>query len=159
MNQWWSNLNTRERLILIAASLLVSVLLIDSFVVEEIRIKNQALNEQIEQARDDLEWMQQAVYRLPQQKQAATKVISGRVVTFVDQQITRMGLKQQMQQMTPLQDHSVRVKLADVEFDKLLRFFNAIDGAILIEEVRLIPSDQKGLVNVSLVLSNGSGPA
>jgi len=159
MNQWWSNLNTRERLILIAASLVITVLLVDSFLVEQVRVKNQALNEQITQAEEDLEWMQQAVFRLPQQKQAVTKIISGRVVTFVDQQITRMGLKQQMQQMTPLQDHSVRVKLADVEFDKLLRFFNAIEGSILIEEVRLIPSEQKGYVNVSLVLSNGSGPA
>ena len=101
--------------------------------------------------------MHQAVFRLPQQKQSVSKIISGRVVTFVDQQITRMGLKTQMQQMTPVQDHSVRVKLADVEFDKLLRFFNAIEGAVLIEEVRLIPAEQKGYVNVSLVLSNGSG--
>ncbi len=133
------------------------MLLVDSFLIEEYRVKNQALNEQISQAQEDLEWMQQAVFRLPQQNQSANKIISGRVVTFVDQQITRMGLKTQMQQMTPVQDHSVRVKLADVEFDKLLRFFNAIEGAVLIEEVRLIPAEQKGYVNVSLVLSNGSG--
>ncbi len=157
MNLWWSSLNTRERLILIAAGLLVSMLLVDSFLIEEYRVKNEALNEQITQAKEDLEWMHQAVFRLPQQKQSVSKIISGRVVTFVDQQITRMGLKPQMQQMTPVQDHSVRVKLADVEFDKLLRFFNAIEGAVLIEEVRLIPAEQKGYVNVSLVLSNGSG--
>ena len=42
MNLWWSSLNTRERLILIAAGLLVSMLLVDSFLIEEYRVKNEA---------------------------------------------------------------------------------------------------------------------
>jgi hypothetical protein len=57
--------------------------------------------------------------------------------------------------MTPVQDHSARLRLSDVEFNKLLKFFTAIEGSIFIQEVRLLPTDVDGFVNVSLVLSNG----
>jgi type II secretory pathway component PulM len=157
MNQWWGNLNTRERLILLVAGLIGIIIVLDSLVIEEYRVKNETLDEQIALAKDDLEWMREAVQRLPDTKPGNTKIIAGRVVSFIDQQINRMGLKQQMQQMTPIQDHSVRVKLTEVEFGKLLNFFNAIEGAVIIEEVRLIPSEQKGFVDVSLVVRNASG--
>ena len=156
MSNWWGNLNLREQLILAVAGLIGLVILLDSLVIQQFRLKSEQLEEQIEQARDDLEWMRQAVLRLPQQGKASHKINSGKVVTFVDQQINRLGLKQSMQQMTPIEDHSVRVRLSDVEFDQLLKFINAIDGSVFIQELRLLPADNQGFVNVSFVLGNGS---
>ena len=47
----------------------------------------------------------------------------------------------------------MRLRLADVEFNKLLRFFSRIDGLVSIDEARILPADREGLVNVSLVVS------
>jgi len=156
MRTWWQNLNIRERIILYVAGLVVLFILLDSFVIQQYSLKNQQLVEQIEQSKDDLEWMKQAVFRLPASNKKTSKIMSGRVVTFLDQQLGKQGLKKNMQQMTPIQKHSARLRLSEVEFNKLLKFLAAIQGSVNIDEVRLLPSDKNGFVNVSLVVSNGS---
>lgn len=156
MNSWWSGLNFRERVILTVASLIALFIVLDTLVLAEFRSKVQQLDEQIEQAKEDLVWMRQAVNRLPTDNKNTRKVKSGRIVTFLDQQITRQGLKKNMQQMTPIQEYSARLRLAEVDFNKLLKFFTAIQGSVTIDEVRLLPTDNHGFVNVSLVVSNGS---
>lgn len=156
MGNWWGNLNLREQLVLSIAGLIGVVILLDSLVIQPYRSGYQQMDERVVQAEDDLKWMQQAVLRLPQRTGVSRKISSGKVVSFIDQQINRLGLKSSMQQMTPIEDHSARIRLSDVEFDKLLRFFNAIDGSVFIQEIRLLPTDKKGFVDVSLVLGNGS---
>lgn len=155
--QWWHNLAWRERLILGVAAILVSFVLIDTLVLQPFRVSRQQIEEDLQQAQDDLEWMRSAVNRLPSQGANKQKIHAGRVITFLDQQISRQGLKKNMQQMTPIQDHSARLRLSDVEFSRLMQFFSAISGSILVQEVRILPADKPGLVNVSLVVSNGQG--
>ncbi len=157
MMQWWQGLALRERLILLAAALVLGFVLTDSLLLQPLQMKRQQISENLQQARDDLAWLRSAVNRLPAAGSNKQKVHAGRVITFLDQQISRQGLKQNMQQMTPIQDHSARLRLSDVEFSKLLRFFSAISGSILVKEVRILPADEAGKVNVSLLVSNGQG--
>ena len=157
MKAWWENLNNRERLMVSAVVLVVVFVLVDSLIIEGFRLKNQQLEEQVAQAKEDLAWMQQAVHRLPKGKMSQKQVVAGRIVSYVDQQVTRQGLKDKMQQMTPIQDHSVRLRLEDIRFDKLLAFLSQFDGAVIIQEVRILPAEQQGLVNVTLMVSNGRG--
>ncbi|MCP4077394.1 MAG: type II secretion system protein M [Gammaproteobacteria bacterium] len=157
MNSWWQGLQLREKLILAIAGLIVVAVLVDSLILQEFRSSFDSLDEQVEQANDDLSWMKQAVLRLPDKKKKTQKIKSGRVITYISQQVNRQGLKANMQQMTPIQNHSARLRLSDVEFTRLLKFFSAIDGSILIQEVRLLPTNTEGFVNVSMVLSNGQG--
>jgi|GEM_PF-632096 len=155
MREWWQTLNVRERVLLAAVAIVALFVLIDSMIVETYRLKSGNLAEQLEQARDDLQWMQTAVHRLPsaQGGQPRQPRFSGRIVSYVDQQIQRHGLKDQMLQMSPIQDHSVRVSLQDVAFARLLNFLSQIDGTVIIEEARILPADSPGLVNVSLVIA------
>ncbi len=157
MNSWWQGLQLREKLILAIAGLIVVAVLVDSLILQEFRSSFDSLDEQVEQANDDLSWMKQAVLRLPDKKKKTQKIKSGRVITYISQQVNRQGLKANMQQMTPIQNHSARLRLSDVEFTRLLKFFSAIDGSILTQEVRLLPTNTEGFVNVSMVLSNGQG--
>lgn len=154
MKSWWSNLNLREQIILAIAGVIGIVIVLDSLVIDGYRLKSNQLEEQIEQAKDDLNWMQQAVHRIPMQKAGKSRAVTGRVVTFVDRQITKLGLKKQMQQMTPIKNHSVRIRLSEISFNQLLKFFSTIEGSAIIEEVRILPADKQGYVNVSLVVSN-----
>ena len=153
MKEWWNRISIREQAIVGIAGLIALVVILDGLVVTPYHLHSQQLDEQISQAREDLGWMQQAVRRLPRQNSQAARQISGRLVTFIDGQISRAGLKQSMQQMTPIQDNSVRLRLADVEFNQLLRFFSSLDGLVMIDEARILPSDQPGQVSVNLVVS------
>ncbi len=139
------------------AGLVAILIAFDSFVFEEFRLKYQQIDEQVEQAQQDLSWMKQAVKQLPTQKGASRQVNPGRVVSYIDKQISRQGLKKNMQQMTPIKNHSARLRLSEVEFSKLLKFFAAIEGSVTLEEVRLLPTDNSGYVNASLLISNGEG--
>jgi len=158
MIEFWQKREPRERWVLIAAALVLSYILIDTLLLQPFKLHQARVADQLEQAQDDLDWMRQAITRLPPANSKPRKVVAGRVITFLDQQITRQGLKSNMQQMTPIQQHSARLRLTDVEFSHLLRFFSAIAGSINIEEIRILPADEAGLVNVSLVLSNGQEP-
>ena len=155
MKIWWDSLNFREQLLLSVVAIIALFILVDTLLLEQYRIQNQQLIEKTDQAAEDLEWMRQAVTRLPTGSVTSKKIISGRVVTFVDQQITRQGLKKNMLQMTPIQNHAVRLRLSDIKFDELLTFFSTLEGSVLIEEVRILPADKPGVVNASLVVSNG----
>ena len=157
MNSWWTGLAFRERVILIVAGLIALIISLDTLVLQGFSLQSQQLDEKIEQAKEDLNWMRVAVNRLPTEKKATKNIQPGRIVNFIDQQITHQGLKKNMLQMTPVKEHSARLRLSDVEFNKLLTFFTAIEGSVLIKEVRLIPTDTDGFVNVSLVVSNGRG--
>lgn len=157
MRAWWENLNNRERLMVLAVVLVAVFVLLDSLVIEGFRIKNQQLEEQVAQAEEDLAWMRQAVHRIPKGNAPQKQVVTGRIVSYIDQQVTRQGLKNRMRQMTPIQEHSVRLRLEDIRFDKLLGFLSQLDGAVIIQEVRILPADQQGLVNVSLMVSSGTG--
>ena len=153
MKDWWNSISLREQAIVAIAGLIALLVIIDSLLLTPYQINRERLDEQISQAQEDLGWMQQAVKRLPDQSSTGGKRISGRLVTFVDGQISGAGLKQSMQQMTPIDDNAVRLRLADVEFNKLLRFFSSIDGLVSIDAARILPADQQGLVDVSLVVS------
>ncbi|MDJ0834010.1 MAG: type II secretion system protein GspM [Gammaproteobacteria bacterium] len=152
MKEWWNRISTREQAIVAVAGLIALVVILDGLLLTPYRLHSQQLDEQISQAREDLGWMQQQVHRLPKQSQQGIRQISGRLVTFIDSQIVRAGLKQSMQQMTPIQDDAVRLRLADVEFNQLLRFFSSLDGLVRIDEARILPTDQPGQVGVSLVV-------
>ncbi len=155
MNNWWAGLNIRERIIVAVAGLIITVIAIDSLVLQPMSSSSENMDEKIVQARNDLEWMRSAVNRLPERSNQ-TKRNTDRIVSYIDKQISRQGLKKNLEQMTPIQNNSARLRMSNVDFTKLLSFFSVIDGAVFIDEVRLIPGESPGLVNVSLVISNGT---
>ena len=156
MRNWWSGLNFRERIILVIASLVAIVIGLDTLILQPMTSGSVKLDDKIAQAKDDLEWMRLAINRLPAQGTGSKKVTQERIVSYIDKQINRQGLKKNLEQMAPIQENSARLRLSDVEFTKLLSFISAIDGSVSIDEVRLLPTDNAGFVNVSMVISNGA---
>ncbi len=154
--QWWQNLQSRERLIVTLAAIILAYILLDTLFMQPLMEQRQQLGQKLAQAQDDLQWMRQAAQRLPRLNRNARPVLAGRVITFLDHQISSHGLKKSMQQMAPIGDNAARIRLSDVAFNRLLNFFNAVSGALVVEEVRILPTDKPGLVNVSMTLSNGT---
>ncbi len=156
MRTWWEGISLRERLIVIVASIAAFYVLLDLILIQPVLGQRQQLIEDVAQAREDLAWIQQAVQKIPSGSNSAAKALKGSIATYVDGQITRSGLKKNLQQMTPILKHSVRVRLSDVDFNKLLNFLLALEASIEIEEVRILPQSNSGVVNASLVLKNSN---
>ncbi len=154
MRTWWEGISLRERLIVIVASIVVLYVVLDLILIQPVLGQRQQLTEDVAQAKEDLLWMQQAIQKIPSGSTASSKPLRGSIATYVDGQITRSGLKKSLQQMTPILKHSVRVRLADVDFNQLLNFLLALDTAIEIDEVRILPQSDEGVVNASLILKD-----
>lgn len=156
MKDWWSGLNIRERIILVAGGLIAFVIIVDTLILQPVTSNTLQLDDKIAQAKDDLKWMRGAIDRLPAQGAITRTVSPERIISFIDNQINRQGLKKNLDQMAPVQSNSVRLRLSDVEFTRLMSFISSISGSVSIEEVRLLPTDSAGYVNVSMVVSNGA---
>ena len=154
MKTWWDGISLRERLIVVIASIVVLYVLLDVILIQPLLSHGQQVVEETAQAQEDLNWMQQAITRLPSGGSSAARSIKGSIATYIDGQITRAGLKKNLQQMTPILKHSVRVRLSDVDFNQLLNFLVALESSIVIEEVRILPQSDDGIVNASLILRN-----
>lgn len=156
MSDWWSGLQVRERIILAVAAVIGLLIVLDTLVFQPVSSSSAGLDEKIAQAKSDLEWMKSAIQRLPLKGSDRQKVRPDRIVSFIDKQINSQGLKKNLQQMAPIQDNSARLRLSEVEFSRLLRFLSALQGSVTIDEVRLLPGENAGFVNVSMVISNGA---
>lgn len=159
MKVWWDGISLRERLIVLAAGLVLIYILLDLVLIQPYQDKSELLKEQVVQAQEDLHWMQQAIQKLPNGSVKTSTGIRGSIVTYIDGLISRSGLKKNLQQMTPIQKNSVRVRLSDLEFNQLLKFLVALDNSILIEEIRILPQSGSGIVNASLILINSKAPS
>lgn len=150
---FWSSISLRERLILIAGIAVILILAVDALILVPYQSHQQNLKESIEQGRQDLSWMQNAVHRLPPSSGKVNK-LKGRLISFVDQQIGKAGMKKNMKQMTPVDQNMVRVRFSGVEFSKLLQLFNQMSGTVEIGEARILPEAKPGIVSASLVLTS-----
>ena len=154
MRAWWDGISLRERLIVIFASIVMLYVVLDLILIQPVLGQRQQLTEDVAQAKEDLLWMQQAVQKIPSGSSRSNKSLKGSIATYVDGQITRSGLKKNLQQMTPILKHSVRVRLADVDFNQLLNFLLSLESSIEIDEVRILPQSDEGVVNASLILKD-----
>jgi general secretion pathway protein M len=154
MRAWWDGISLRERLIVIFASIVFLYVVLDLILIQPVLGQRQQLTEDVAQAKEDLLWMQQAVQKIPSGRNRTNNSLKGSIATYVDGQITRSGLKKNLQQMTPILKHSVRVRLADVDFNQLLNFLLSLESSIEIDEVRILPQSNEGVVNASLILKD-----
>jgi general secretion pathway protein M len=154
MRAWWDGISLRERLIVIFASIVMLYVVLDLILIQPVLGQRQQLTEDVAQAKEDLLWMQQAVQKIPSGRNRTNNSLKGSIATYVDGQITRSGLKKNLQQMTPILKHSVRVRLADVDFNQLLNFLLSLESSIEIDEVRILPQSNEGVVNASLILKD-----
>ncbi len=82
----------RERLIVAGAGLVLLFILADVISQQVSTGESGDVEQQIRQAQNDLEWMQQAAARLPTQKSQNKRPVTGSLVNFINQLVTRLGL-------------------------------------------------------------------
>jgi len=157
MKQWWRGLQTREQWILITATLLLLLLGLHGLIWQPWQDARVQLEEEIAQRRDDLAWMQQAATRLPAgQRSGQTLRASGNLITMMNQLLVKARLRESMKQMKPVSEREVRLRFEKSSFDRLLRLLGEIERqGLSIRELRLLPGDESGRVNATLVVHRG----
>jgi type II secretory pathway component PulM len=154
MSELLARYSLREKLIVLAALVVVIVIGVHALVIEPYQQRVASLHEEIEQQRSDLVWMKSAVVRMPVSVQSsATTVISGTLVNFIDQAVRRQGLSEQLSQMSPIGADEIRMRYKEIDFNRLIDFIAEINSSGLeVQDMRIQPSEVPGIVDTHLVL-------
>ena len=144
----------REKTIVALALLVVIVIGSDALVIEPYLERVAALNQQIDQQRDDLAWMRAAVARLPAVGAINdSEAFSGTLANFIDQAVRSQGLSGQLSQMSPVGSDEIRMRYVDVDFNRLVGFIARVSSSGLeVKDLRITPADVAGIVDSNIVL-------
>ena len=155
MAEWLARYSPRERLIIYAAAAVLFVLLVHALVLEPYQTRKQALQDELEQQRSDLEWMRSAVARLPAGglTPANNAQINGTLANFVDQAVRQQGLSAQLASMSPVGNDIIRMRLSAVDFNRLVGFIARIySSGLQVQDIRITSTGTPGLVDSNIVL-------
>ena len=154
MNELIARLSPRERAIVVIAALVALGIAVHALVVEPYQLRVAELEDAIEQHRTDLAWMRSAVAGMPRGETAdAGASISGTLVNFINQAVSRQGLSQQLSQMSPIGDDEIRMRYNAVDFNRLVGFIAQVNSSGLeIKDLRISAADNPGVVDSSLIL-------
>ena len=144
----------REKAIVIAAVVIVVLLALHALIVEPYQAREAELREQIEQHREDLNWMRTAVARLPASGPSDNAAaISGTLANFIDQAVRTQGLSGQLSQMSPIGSDEIRMRYSGVDFNRLVRFIAQVNTSGLdVKDIRISAVEDPGIVDSSIVL-------
>jgi type II secretory pathway component PulM len=144
----------REKTIVALALLVVIVIGSDALVIEPYLERVAALNQQIDQQRDDLAWMRVAVARIPAAGVSNdSEAFSGTLANFIDQAVRSQGLSGQLSQMSPVGSDEIRMRYVDVDFNRLVGFIARVSSSGLeVKDLRITPADVAGIVDSNIVL-------
>ena len=155
MLDWIARLSGREQAILIIAFVVLLGIGLHGGLIEPYRLKQTALQDELEQRQADLSWMQTAVLQLrPASATASTQKIQGSLVNYLDRQVRQVGLTESLAQMSPLNDGEVRLRFRSADFAAYLRLIAQIsDAGLSIKDVQVTAIDNApGQINTNLIL-------
>jgi len=154
MFEFLDRYSAREKLIVGVALLVMTVIMLHAQVIEPYQLRLAELQDEIEQQRADLQWMKSAVARIPATASRSSAVeIDGTLANFIDQAVRRQGLTEQLSQMSPVGTDEIRMRYAEVDFNRLVGFIAQVNASGLeIKDIRISPGDDPGIVDCSLVL-------
>ena len=154
MSELLARYSPREKMIVLAALLVMLVIGLHSLVIEPYQMRVAELRDELQQQRADLEWMKSAVANMPSVASApGTVEIDGTLANFVDQAVRSQGLSAQLTQMSPVGTDEIRMRYADVDFNQLIRFIAQVNASGLdVKDVRISPGEIPGIVDSNIVL-------
>lgn len=149
-----NNLSLRERLILIFAIVALLSLSLHAFVWEPLIEDTANYQEQLEEEKDDLLWIQQNIGQL-KKTSIKTKAIKGSLISWLDLQVKKNQLKDHLKRIKPRGEKQVKIWLEDVNAKFLIQFLeNVTQYTIVIDEIKLVALDELGKINATIILEN-----
>jgi type II secretory pathway component PulM len=148
-------LSLRERLILIAAVVVVGVLSIHGLVIEPYQQNFARVTEEIDQAKSDLVWMKTEVQRLPASSAVKQNVsFNGSLAKLINQAVASQQLKNYLTQMTPIGDSGIRIRYSAIDFNQLITFIATLkQRGLTIKDLRINSTSDIATVDATVVFS------
>lgn len=146
MKEWFAGLESRERRMVIAGSLVVAVVLLYAFLVDPAYSAYQRRHVQVAEQRETLAWMQEAAAQVLHSAPAASvgAGLGGRsLLAVVDGSARQAGLGAAMKRVKPDGSHGVRVWFEGVPFDGLVAWLGGLADQYQID-VTLISLERQG---------------
>ena len=158
MKDYLSKLSSREISIVTLAAMVLLGMLVHALIIEPYIEKKIELDEAIEQGRIDLNWMQSAVYKLPQGGvSTSSKEFEGSLANLINKLVKSQNLDGFLTQMTPVSDNEIRVRYKSINFNRLLNFIAQVNRqGLKVKDLRINASDKAAYVDCSLILEKNA---
>lgn len=158
MNEWWINLSIREKQIVSAGALGVTIFLLYLIVWLPLNNRVANLREQIVRDQKSLLWMHDADQRIQdveknlQNKKSTDTGTS--LLTLVQKQINKSTFVSSLNQLRQAENDSVELSFNNVDFDRLIQWLTELwqQQGIVITQMSVTASGTAGVVNTEFVL-------
>jgi type II secretory pathway component PulM len=153
MISYLSKLSIREKLIIITALVVVSVLSIHGFAIEPYQQNLVRVTDEIDQAKSDLLWMQSEVQRLPISSATKKNVsFKGSLANLINQVVASQKLKTYLTQMTPIGQSEIRIRYSAIDFNQLITFIATLkERGLIIKDLRINSTSDIATVDATVV--------
>lgn len=158
MREWWDALATRERLILIAGSALLTLILLWALLWQPLVGSVRELESEVATQRDNLRWMQQSAAELQQLRGSGALAAAGlggrSLLAVADQSARSAGLGNGLKRIEPEGADAVRVRLEGVSFDAMVGWLDGLsrEAGVFASSIAIERGAALGQVNVRLTL-------
>lgn len=160
MNQWFANLGSRERLLVILASTLLLLLVLYGVVWRPVDQRVERLQETVTEQRSLRHWMQKAAREVEQLRGAAggAAVRHGSLLSITDRTANQAGLGGAVKRVEPEGSGKVRIQLEGAGFDDIANWLEGLarEFDIRVESITVDGSQGPGLVDARLTLEVAS---
>lgn len=152
---WWQSLSARDQKILLIATPLVVLLLLYALVFDPWLNYHQQLIKRKENQEAIVKWLNNAaieISSLRQQQKVPQRQTS--LLSTVDVSARRAGLHDKILRSEPDGENGVRLTLADLPFDDLVRWLLQLqqESLIVVRTISVLAKETPGLVQVRLEL-------
>lgn len=129
MKNWFLSLTERDRKIVVALGLVVSFVMIYTFLWMPLIKENDQLEKRIQSSQSDLEWMQQAAKKInasgPLSKTQTARIpSSGSFLTLIEKTAATANIK--LEKIVPKKDKQVEIRLSNVSFNQAVSWIELL---------------------------------
>jgi general secretion pathway protein M len=160
MRDWFESLQPRERIALIAASVITVIGLLYVLAWNPLDSAVDRLRDGVASQTTTLAWMQSASAEVRQLKRTQPRRSGGgnrSLLSVVDQSAQRAGLRQALQRMEPEGSDSVKLWVTATAFDTLVSWLGELqqNEGIAVSALAINPTEVEGQVEARLTLQRG----
>ena len=158
MKQWFDNLESRERLLVVSGAAVLVIFLVFVLVLQPLRSSYNSLKDTVSGQRETAQWMQQSAHQVQQLRRAggtAGKGLGGRSLLAVADSTARAGgLGPFLKRVEPEGRNGVRLWLEGASFDDLVKWLGILSTShgVDVDNVSLERTESAGRVNARLTL-------
>jgi general secretion pathway protein M len=160
MKDWWENLQSRERYMVLAATVLVSMVILFFAIWSPIASSRDSKQQRVEAKRDTVIWMSQKKQEVEHLKRINpnmfNQVNDGRsLLAIVDTEAKQMGIRPAITRIEPKGEDIVQLYVEDMAFDFLIILLGELErrNNIEVADASFNRSDQIGKITGKVTLA------